>query len=81
MEGRVLVLALHLQYNGNWDKIYRAILKKIKPHKKYIAKAEKVQRDYLTLLDEDYPHHLKVQYRPPFVIAGTYVPPEERDML
>lgn len=70
MEGRVLILALHLQYNGNWDKIYRAITNKSEPHKKYIAKAKKVQYNYLTLLDKDYPQELKFQYKPPFVIAS-----------
>ena len=79
MEGRVLILALHFQYNGNWDKIYRAISNKSEPHKKYIAKAKKVQCNYLTLLDGSYPQELKFQYKPPFVIAGTYITPEERD--
>ncbi len=70
MEGRVLILALHFQYNGNWDKIYRAIENKNEPHKKYIAKAKKTQYNYLTLLDKDYPQELKFQYKPPFVIAN-----------
>ena len=70
MEGRVLILALHLQYNGNWDKIYRAISNKSEPHRKYLAKAKKVQYNYLTLLDKDYPQELKFQYKPPFVIAN-----------
>lgn len=70
MEGRVLILALHLQYNGNWDKIYRAIKNKSEPHRKYLAKAKKVQYNYLTLLDKDYPQELKFQYKPPFVIAN-----------
>lgn len=70
MEGRVLILALHLQYNGNWDKIYRAITNKSEPHRKYLAKAKKVQYNYLTLLDKDYPQELKFQYKPPFVIAN-----------
>lgn len=70
MEGRVLILALHLQYNGNWDKIYRAITNKSEPHRKYIAKAKKLQYNYLTLLDKDYPQELKFQYKPPFVIAS-----------
>ena len=47
MEGRVLILALHLQYNGNWDKIYRAITNKSEPHRKYIAKAKKLQYKYI----------------------------------
>ena len=70
MEGRVLILALHFQYNGNWDKIYRAIENKSEPHKKYIAKAKKLQYNYLTLLDGGYPQELKFQYKPPFVIAN-----------
>ena len=70
MEGRLLILALHFQYNGKWDKIYRAIENKSEPHRKYLAKAKKVQYNYLTLLDKDYPQELKFQYKPPFVIAN-----------
>lgn len=72
MSPRILLLALHLQYNGNWDKVYNAILKRMKPHKRFITKAQKVHRKYLTILDKDYPQHLKTQYRPPFVIPGYF---------
>ena len=80
MSARVLLLALHLQYNGKWDKVYKAIVKRVKPRKRFITKAQKVEREYLTILDVDYPQHLKIQHKPPFVISGLYIPPEEADL-
>lgn len=81
MKAKVLVLALHFQYNGNWEKIFNAIMKKSIPHKKYIAKAEKVKHNYISIVDENYPQLLKVFYRPPFIIKNTDVPAEGEKLI
>lgn len=59
------------KYNGNWDDIYGAILRKEKVDKDDLyrtTKRLKEEVDYTTLIDDDYPDHLKYQYKPPFLL-------------
>ena len=67
MKAREALIALWLQYNGNWDKIYDALVNKTRPNKTYINKAEQMAHKFYTIIDEDYPLN-KYVYKPLFVV-------------
>ena len=67
IKARILLIALALQFNFNWMKIFVAISTNKKPNKKYVRLANTVEKDYVTLLDENYPEGLKNITRPPFL--------------
>ncbi len=66
---RELLLFLALRFNGEWDKIYEAILNR-EPFEfeEEEKQAENLKANYLTILDDNYPAYLKNIYKPPFVL-------------
>lgn len=67
MKAREALVALWLQYDGDWDKIYNALVKKIIPSKTYINKAKQMAHKFYTIVDDDYPLS-KYVYKPLFVV-------------
>lgn len=63
-----IILYLYLKYEGNWNKIYNAILTKeeIDEDLYYTLDVEGQKEKFVTILDEEYPDKLKKAYRPPF---------------
>ena len=58
-----------IKYNGDWDKIYRAINQKEKVDIESLNDLIKQHGEkYITLLSENYPSRLKSIYKPPFVL-------------
>lgn len=72
MESRIILIALYKKYNGNWRKIYDAILNKedidSKENERYVELAKRDASKYVTLLDENYPEPYKQVYHPPIVV-------------
>ena len=65
---KVLVY-LSIIYNGDWNKIYKAILEKQEIDKEKMELTLKdVKDNYVTLLSPNYPEYLKHIYKPPFVL-------------
>ena len=56
---RTKIVAISIKYNGNWNKIYRAICRHEEVEEEFIEKAETLKCETLTLVDSDYPEHLK----------------------
>jgi hypothetical protein len=67
MTGREILIALHKVCNGDWDDMYFHIKHKTDMDFVSILKGVDTSK-YVTLVDEDFPEHLKRTYRPPFVI-------------
>ncbi len=65
---RTKIVAISIKYNGNWNKIYRAICRHEEVEEEYIEKAETLKCETLTLVDSDYPEHLKNIKDPPIVL-------------
>ena len=66
-----ILVFFYEKYDGDWDAIYNAICEKEPVDKnkcKEFLKSYKEKYDYTTLLDEEYPEHLKREYKPPFVL-------------
>lgn len=69
MESREILLYLALKYEGNWNMMYQAIYDKEQPDDETIIKrVKKFEEPYITLLDENFPEHLKRICKPPFVL-------------
>ena len=68
MTARIKIIAMSIKYNGNWNKIYRAICHREEIEDKYIEKAEALKCGAITLVDADYPEHLKHVKDPPIVL-------------
>lgn len=68
----IILIYFALKYNGDWDKVYKALEDKEKVSLKDISALEKQIEDekwsVITILDIDYPKHLKSAYKPPFVL-------------
>ena len=72
---REVLLALSVKHKGDWNKIYRDILRKVPLKDEEVIEAkEKVKCPYITILDNEYPSALKDSYSPPFLIYyyGNY---------
>ena len=74
ISGKVLIVALWLQYNKKWDNIYKAILSKVSPDEQFIEKAKDYIKQHgelnvITPIDEEY-QILKLNSikHPPFVV-------------
>ena len=66
MKARELLISIWIKNDKDWDDTYHDIKHKIYPEDKDM---ENIDFDnYITILDEDYPQHLKQVYRPPFVL-------------
>lgn len=69
--GRQLIIALAVEFNGDFDRIYAAMKQKFKPSEETILAANaSIPTDVkvVTIIDEDYPDNLKRIYKPPFVL-------------
>lgn len=65
---RTKVIAMSIKYNGNWSKIYNAIARREIIEDVYIEKAKSLICGTVTLIDSDYPEHLKHVKDPPIVL-------------
>ncbi len=64
-----LVLYFSIKYEGNFNKIYKALLNKEKFDKEAIIKMkEQLDCQYITIFDVEYPDELKEINCPPFVL-------------
>ena len=64
-----LVLYFSIKYEGNLNKIYKALLNKEKFDKEAIIKMkEQLDCQYITIFDDEYPDELKEINCPPFVL-------------
>lgn len=70
MNARNLLIYLSLLYKGDWDCIYAHLCdkeRKIDPIK-VESVADTLKCGVITMVDEDYPQHLKRAFKPPFVL-------------
>ena len=66
---RNVILYFALKYNGNFEKIYQALKNKEPMNNELFEKLKsKLNSNYVTLLDENYPKNLKSIKCPPFVL-------------
>lgn len=64
-----IIYYFYKKYNGDFDKIYKAIEAHETPTQKELNEiTNKELKNYITILDSDYPMVLKEQANPPFVI-------------
>ena len=71
MNGKDIILALHFEFKGDFDKIYDFISNKkdaTEILEKWQSKIDKHRDDYLWFYDEGYPEELKHSVRPPFIV-------------
>lgn len=64
-----VLLYFSLKYHGEWDKIYEALDRKEKITQQELASVEqRIDCDYLTIINPLYPTNLKNSHHPPFVL-------------
>ena len=69
MNAKKLLVALAIKYDGNWEEIYRALIRKDFLIDEEVEKlCRTVKSKVVTILDANYPEYLKNYYRPPFVL-------------
>ena len=68
MKARILLIAIALQFNFDYFKMLDCLKNKVKPEDKWIKEAERVEGEYITMIDADYPENLKKGFFPPIVI-------------
>lgn len=69
LNGRQILIALAIKYDGDWDKMYSAISsKEILELEDCYKKFEQSTCKATTILDKDYPQILKHIFMPPFVL-------------
>jgi len=71
MESRNILLCLSLKYSGDWERIYQAICDRenLKLSEQEIDAAnKKIKSQFITILDQEYPEHLRRSFKPPFVL-------------
>ena len=68
MFGRDKLIAYAIKYEGDWLKIYNALSTREEIESEYELKIQSMKCKTLTMLDDDYPFHLKQVHRPPFVL-------------
>ena len=66
MKAREILIGIWLKNNKDWDDTYHDIAHKNYPDDEELKNIN--FDNYITLLDEDYPVHLKQVFRPPFVL-------------
>lgn len=59
---RTYLAQLSYAYEGNWNKIYKAL------QARETVPYQHIQEKYITILDEEYPASLKELKAPPFVV-------------
>lgn len=69
-ERRYTMLALSLLYQGDWEKIYQGVhFRDIDAVERGLPLIPSVKSKYVTILDEEYPAHLRDHcHKPPFVL-------------
>lgn len=69
---KIILVYFAYKYQGNWNQIYHALSTKEYVSFDEITKLEQIIKHkkwkILTILDKDYPHQLKLSYKPPFVL-------------
>ena len=65
---RTKLIAMSLKYNGEWKKVYEDIVQRRDVEEEYVKQAEGLKCGTLTMVDEEYPEHLKHTHRPPIVL-------------
>ena len=68
MEPRQTLIAYSIKYGGDWNKIFKAMKAREEIEECYYQAADTLKCKTLTLLDSDYPDHLKQVYKPPIVL-------------
>ena len=68
-DNRMLLVYLAVKYDGDYEKVYMALLLKEEPPYEEVVRVNKsLKCKTLTLMDYDYPQKLKQIYRPPMVL-------------
>ncbi len=69
MTGRDILIYLAIKYEGNWDNIYGAIKRK-EPidDTSFNDLLATLKANTITIIDKNYPDHLKQAHKPPFVL-------------
>lgn len=65
---RQFLIALSIQYGGDWKTTYDAIKARKEPEEWALEKAKNISQDTITIFDDEYPESLKQSPRPPFVL-------------
>ncbi|MCR5308902.1 MAG: DNA-processing protein DprA [Bacilli bacterium] len=69
MNGRQILIALSIKFEGDWKKIYQAVNEKdLDNLDEYIEMFNHSKCNAVTMLDKEYPQILKEIYNPPFVL-------------
>ncbi len=68
MEGRKRLIAYSLKYDGDFNKILKAASNVEAIEDSYLEMVDSLKCGTLTLVDEDYPKHLKQVFKPPIVL-------------
>ena len=70
MKPEKVILTLAYKFEGNWDRIYKAIqAREYFSEEEYNETPKLIKSDFVTLTDENYPAYLKHGVsRPPFVL-------------
>ena len=66
ISARIMLIALALKYDGDWQKIYQGISQKEDISEEEVAAAASSQA--ITILDDEFPVCLKQSHQPPFVL-------------
>lgn len=65
---RQFLIALAIQYGGDWKNTYDAIKARKEPDGWALEKAKNLSEDTITIFDDEYPESLMQSPRPPFVL-------------
>lgn len=68
MEIRDILICFSIKYNGDFDRIYKAITKKEEISFEEFEEMKKMNLKVITCLDANYPQSLKNCYKPPLVL-------------
>lgn len=69
LDSKKLLLCLSYKYKGDWENIYKAIKIKEYIKEEEVEKAVNITKaNYITILEEEYPEHLRQCPKPPFVL-------------
>ena len=69
MNGKHMLIALAIKFDGNWEKIYQAISNNdVEDLDPYYEEFKTSKCNAVTMLDSEYPQILKQIYNPPFVL-------------
>ncbi|MGL4647352.1 MAG: DNA-processing protein DprA [Mycoplasmoidaceae bacterium] len=64
-----VLLYLSFKYKGDWENIFQALNNKEVIERNKIAKLKsKIDNDFITIIDNEYPTNLKSVYKPPFLL-------------